>query len=154
MNVPRPLLVVVVVIVILGITSCGAGVVRGRLDAAGPTAAPTTLFRGLSDEPVPRRDVRIDALDGGSCNESGTPVTVTVATHCLMTVDPRSLRPRTLRLDAVGPPIFVVVGQEIRGERHTKDKLFPVSGVIEVSVAGTTPVTVDVSCSCTLTFPG
>ena len=153
MNVPRPLLVVVVVIIILGVVSCGAGVIRGRLDAAGPSPAPSVRFEGFSDRAVPRRDVTIEAISG-SCTESGVPVKVTVTSQCRLTVDPRSLLPRKLKLAAAGAPIFVVVRQDIRGETRTKDKLFLTDDTIEVSVAGTSPVIVDVSCSCTLTFQG
>jgi hypothetical protein len=155
MNVPRPLLVVVIVIIVLGVVACGVGFARGRLENGRPTPDPTTRFEGVSDQTVPRRDVRIVALDGGTCSEAGNPVKVTVANHCRMTIEPRSLRPRKLRLDVAGPPYLVVVTQEIRGSVQSKDKSFTTNDTVEVSVAGTSPVVVDFSCSsCTLTFPG
>jgi len=154
MNVPRPLLVVVVVIIVLGVIACGAGVIRGRIDAASPTATPATRFEGFGNSAVPARDVRIQAFDGGTCSGSGDPVTVSIADKCRFTIDPRSLGPRRLQVSGAGAPYNVLVKQDIRGEERSKDKTFFSDGLVEVSVAGTSPVVVEFRCtSCTMTFP-
>ena len=57
MNVPRPLLVVVVVLIVLGVIACGAGVIRGRMENGDPTPEPTRRFEGFGNTAIPR-DVR------------------------------------------------------------------------------------------------
>src|SRR3954451_5663426 len=92
MNVPRPLLVVVLVIIVLGVVSCGVGVIRGRVENGDPTPAPTARFSGFGDTPVPPGDVRA----GAGCTRSDP--LITVAGSCVLTIDPQSLRPRSLVL--------------------------------------------------------
>jgi len=152
-DVPRPLLILVIVIILIGVVACGAGVIRGRMDAAGPSPTPSTRFDGFGDSTVPPKDVKIEP-DGGSCSAStGDPVTVGISGHCLMTINPRSLLPRRLQLTA-GGDVTVTVTQKIRGEDHSKDKGFSDGQTIEASVAGTSPVRVAFDCvSCSVTFP-
>jgi hypothetical protein len=151
MNVPRPLLVVVVVIVILGVVACGAGVIRGRMDAAGPTPPPTAQFGGFGEARVPSRDVR---AIGGGCSRTDASADIAISGTCLLRIDPQSLRPRSLRLIATfGNVDSVVVTQTIRGETRTSDPdSFGVGDdPVKISVAGTSPVDVNLSCgSCSV----
>ncbi len=151
MNVPRPLLVVVVVIIVLGVIACGAGVIRGRIDATGPTPRPTPQFDGFGDSSVPPRDVT-DVGDG--CDRTGAVVTITGG--CLLRVDPQSLRPRSLRLRVTNGSVDVVVQQSIRGYTRTSDSdSFSVGQQAKISVAGTSPVDVILTCgSCQVQISG
>src|SRR6476646_9609087 len=139
MNVPRPLLVVVVVIVILGVVSCGAGVIRGRMDAAGPAPTPSAQFEGFGDSAVPPRDV---SESGSGCSRSGA--LISVSGSCVLAIDPQSLRPRSLRLRATSGTTDIVVTQIIRGETHASDpdSLSVGDDDAKISVAGTSPVNV------------
>ena len=153
MNVPRPLLVGVVVIVILGVVSCGAGVIRGRMDAAGPTHTPSVQFEGFGGSAVPSGDVTTDG--NGGCARNGA--LITISGMCMLTVDPQSLRPRTLRLIATSGTAVVVVTQSIRGEtkQSDPDSLDVGDPADEISVAGTSPVNVILSCvSCQVQIQG
>jgi hypothetical protein len=142
MNVPRPLLVVVVVIIILGVVSCGVGVIRGRMDAARPAPTPSVQFEGFGDSAVPARDVR----SAGDCGRNGADLTISGT--CVLTVDPQSLRPRSLRLLPISGTATVVVTQSIRGETQTSDpdSLSTGESAAKISVAGTSPVNVILSC--------
>ena len=153
MNVPRPLLVVVVVIIILGVVSCGAGVIRGRIDAAGTSPTPSVQFEGFGDSAVSQRDVTTDT--GGGCNRSGA--LISVSGSCRLTVDPQSLRPRSLRLIATIGTADIVVTQSIRGETPSSDvhALHVGDDPVEISIAGTSPVDITVSCvSCQVQIQG
>jgi hypothetical protein len=141
MNVPRPLLVVVVVIIVLGVIACGAGVIRGRMDAGRPKQTPSVQFDGFGDSKVPSRDV---AVVGSGCDRSGAVITIT--TTCLLIADPQSIRPRTLHLDVTSGSVKAVVAQQIRGETRTSDPNPDPTDPIEVSVSGTSPVRVTLNC--------
>jgi hypothetical protein len=134
----------VVVIVILGVVSCGAGVIRGRMDAAGPPPTPSARFEGFGDSAVPSRDVTTDQNGGCTRND---PV-ITVSGTCVLTVDPQSLRPRSLRLLPTSGTVVVVVTQSIRGETKASDpdSLSTGEAAAKISVAGTSPVNVILSC--------
>ena len=153
MNIPRPLLTLVVIIIVLGVLSCGAGVFRGVREATAtpaptPTASPRPLTDGLVNAPVPPSDVSVSTPSGGNCSIVGPDIIVTG--ECLVTVDPQTFRPRVLGLEVMSGLVTVVVRQEIRGSvRSSKPAI--VGGIFEVSVAGSSPVLVDVVCtSCSL----
>ena len=149
MNIPRPLLVVVVVIIVLGVIACGAGVIRGRMEDGDPTPPPTRRFEGFGDTPIPRRDVRFT----GSCSNADA-LTVNVSGLCSTTLEPRFLRPRKLLVTVGGADVTVSVFQEIRGNNESQTDDVDEGKVVEVAVAGTSPVTVQFNCpiACTLTF--
>jgi hypothetical protein len=147
-NVPRPLLVLVVVIIVLGVLSCGAGVFRGiQEDTATP--APMT---GLITAPVPPGDVSVSTPNGGTCSIAGS--VITVGSNCRVTVDPQTFRPRKLYLGVATGTLTAVVRQEIRGRLQSSNSESPASGTFSISVAGSSPVLVDLTClspSCGLT---
>jgi hypothetical protein len=154
MNVPRPLLVLVIVIIVLGVIACGVGVARGRMDAAGPTPTPAVQFDGFGDSAVPPRDVR---EIGSDCSRSGVSATISVAGVCTLRVDPQSLRPRSLKLLVTGGNVDAMrVTQEIRGETRTSDPDdFGLNERAKISVSGTSPVNVILSCgSCSVQIQG
>ena len=141
-DVPRPLLILIVVIVILGVVSCGAGVFRG-LDEDPPPAPSDRPLGDVINAPVNRRDVDVRGIDGGSCSRSGA--TVSISGDCLLTVEPQVIRPRVLRFEVINNPVDVTVRQEIDGRLEPDDpetKTFFTfnDDEFEISVAGSSPV--------------
>ena len=153
MNVPRPLIVVVVVIIILGVVSCGAGVIRGRMDAAGPTPKPTAQFAGFGEARVPSRDVR---AIGSGCSRTDASPDIAISGTCVLRIDPQSLRPRSLFLEVTAGSLDISVTQAIRNETPTSDTdTVGLGGRRKISVAGTSPVDVNLSCgSCSVQIQG
>jgi hypothetical protein len=82
----------------------------------------------------------------GGCDRNGTVITITVG--CLLTVDPQSLRPRSLHLVALNGNVDIRVSQSIRGkeQRSDPDTLSVGEEAAKISVAGTSPVTVILTC--------
>jgi hypothetical protein len=148
MNVPRPLLVVVVVIIVLGVIACGAGVIRGRMENGDATPEPTRRFEGFGDSAIPRREVTF----GGDCENDPDDESVAVNGTCATTLEPRFLRPRKLIVTVSGGDVNVTVRQEIRGKRETQSDTVDNGDEVEVAVAGTSPVSVFFSCTCSLIF--
>lgn len=145
MKIPRPLLVVIVIIVILGVVSCGAGVFRGVNEETEPdasSAASDAGFDGLINGPVEPQDISGPCLDN-------VHKLITVNTSCELNVEPVALLPRVLKLQVSSGTVFVSVRQEIRGKLQpgspqTED--FSPSETLEISVSGSTPVIVTLTC--------
>lgn len=154
MNVPKPLLVVVVVIIVLGVLSCGVGVIRGIQDSSAtpappPTPTPFVLPDGVIEAPVPSGDVTSSAVPSSSCTIAGPDITI--STDCRLIVNPQAFQPRKLFLQVMSGFVTIVVRQEIRGELRESDPDSKLVGTFEISVSGSSPVFVDVECtSCTL----
>lgn len=152
-DVPRPLLILIVVIVILGVVSCGAGVFRGLNEDPPPNPSDAAVD-GFVEAPVRRQDVRVEGVGGGSCSRLGP--TISISSDCLLTVEPQAIRPRVLRLQVLNDPVDVTVRQEIDGELQPDDpetKTFNVFNDedFEISIAGTSPIFVRLECgSCDL----
>jgi hypothetical protein len=155
MNIPRPLLIVIVVIVILGVVSCGAGVFRGLNEDPHPApedAGAKSGFDGLIKEPVPLGDIKIA---GGDCSFSevdsdGVAHAISVPSSCFFRVEPKALIPRVLKLEATSGSAVVSVQQTIDGKPEPsppKSTAIPSSGDLEISVSGSSPVEVTISCA-------
>lgn len=154
MNIPKPLLVVVVIIIVLGVLSCGVGAIRGIQDANPtpapfPTPTPFVLPDGVITAPVPEGDVSASASPSTNCSIAG--VLITVASGCRLTVDPVAFLPRKLFLKVTSGSVTIVVSQFIRDHLRSSDADTKLFGVFEISVSGSSPVFVDIGCgSCTL----
>jgi len=149
-NVPRPLLVLVLVIVILGVASCGVGVIRGRMDAAGPTPAAVKQFDGVGESVILRKDVTFT----GDCPNDPGDLTVAVSGTCQTVIEPRFLRSQKLKVTPSGGNVVVTVSQKIRGETKQQSDTVNNGDLVDVAVAGTSPVTIAFSCICSLIFSG
>jgi hypothetical protein len=145
-DVPRPLLILVIVIIVLGVVACGIGVARGRLDAAGPTDTPAVQFGSFGEARVPARDVR--AISSGCSRASFDAVDIDVSGSCVLRIDPQSLRPRSLFLRATSGSVTASITQKVRNETPTSDSDTLSSGIegTKISIAGTSPVDVNLSC--------
>jgi hypothetical protein len=153
-NIPKPLLVVIVIIIVLGVLSCGVGAIRGIQDANPtpapfPTPTPFVLPDGVITARVPEGDVSASASPSTNCSIAG--VVITVISSCQLTVDPVAFLPRKLFLNVTSGPVAIVVRQVIRGQMQHSDSETKPFGVFEISVSGSSPVFVDIGCvSCTL----
>jgi hypothetical protein len=164
MNIPRPLLIVIIVIVILGVVSCGAGVFRGLNEDPNPSPENAGGEAGLDNvdpRPVPPADVRVTA---GTCSISdqdsdGVVDDITISSFCDLTIEGQVLLPRVLRLSVASNafPGVMAVQQEIDGRMQPDppENKSATSGVKEVSASGLGPVKIRISCgSCLLRISG
>jgi hypothetical protein len=145
MKIPRPLLILIVIIVILGVLSCGVGVFRGSRSEATPApgdAAGQAHVGSLIDGPVHIEDIT------GLCVDA-TNLRISFTTSCGLSVRPVALLPRVLKLRPTSGTVTVSVRQEIKGtlqpdSPETKD--FPPFDDVKISVSGSTPVLVSLTC--------
>jgi hypothetical protein len=146
-NIPKPLLVVIVIIIVLGVLSCGAGALRGSQDAGDPTPGPGG--GGAFGGQVAPADIELT----GDC--SFIPGAITVPSNCHLTMHPQAFIPRKLRLVVALAAAVVTVSQVIQNDLRSSEPTTRNPGQdIEVSVAGSSPVVVDVLCfsGCRLDF--
>ncbi len=144
MNVPRPLLIVAVLIVVLGVLACGVGAGRALNDRPAPAnSSPRADLDIVPVFPIAGRDV----VMSGSCTEQ------TVAgerrftgTSCALTVTPSGFFPHELRLRLDAGSGTMTVSQEIRGDVRTSTKAIPGANPLHVRVAGSSPVTALLAC--------
>jgi hypothetical protein len=152
MQVPRPLLILIVVIVILGVVACTIGVARDNDEpASGPNAGDRQAVEDFfGPRPVPAAEASLSP----GCSR----VTVAGQPHfqfngsCTITVEPRGIFSRVLRMVVVSGTPLVSVTSNIRGDETTTDPEGPDGNRIEVSIGGDSPVITNVSCfgSCDL----
>lgn len=155
MKIPKPLLIVIVVIVILGVVSCGAGVLRGVNQEPKPNASTAAGgFGGVINGPLDPRDI---VVAGGNCTVSGAQITI--PSVCDLRLEPVALLPRVLKLEidasSTDDSVKVTVEQVIDGETRSGDDTVSPNGTatpdIKVSVAGSSPISVTLECgSCVL----
>ena len=143
MNVPRPLLVLVMIIIVLGVLSCGAGAVRGLHE---DTATPAPMTDGLINGLVSPDEVELT----GNCSIIAGPA-INVVSTCALTMDPQALRPRKLHLVVASGTVLVTASQQIRGELRSSEPTTrsvgdDVEDDVDVSVAGSSPVVVKLGC--------
>ena len=149
--IPKPLLIVIVVIVILGVVSCGAGVFRGLNEGDQPSASDAGAgFKGVLNGPVKAEDIR------GDCSVDVQQSQITVNSSCQLRLEPVALLPRVLKIEinssSADPGVDVTVSQEIDGKIQSPDTKTISSNSsqapdFEVSAAGSSPVFVTLSCS-------
>lgn len=151
LSIPRPLLIVVAIVLVLGVASCGLGLLRGR--EADPE--PTQL--GLSLPRVGAEAITATGFGGGSCNRSGTTISVSggLTGGCQLSIRPQPLRPRELVLQVSGGDATVVVEQRVQGrEASSEPESVEAGDPIELTVAGTDELRIRIRCTCTLTVVG
>jgi hypothetical protein len=152
-KIPKPLLIVVIIIVILGVVSCGAGVFRGLTEGDQPSASNAGAdFKGVINGPFLAEDINVI---GGDCTVSTTPARISIPSSCQLMLEPVALLPRVLKIEidptSSDDSVDVTVRQQVNDETQTPpaETLEPVSQDpdFEISVAGSTPVFVKLDCS-------
>jgi hypothetical protein len=153
-KIPKPLLIFIVIIVILGVVSCGAGVFRGLTE--DPQPAPENAgagLKGVINGPFRAEDINVI---GGDCTVSTTPARITIPSSCQLRLEPVALLPRVLKVEinstSADTDVDVTVSQEIDGKIQSPDtETIPRKPNqvpdFEISAAGSSPVFVTLSCS-------
>lgn len=138
-GIPRPLLIVVLILVVLGALSCTAAGFKGPPDR-------DDLHLPFDAEPIAASEIGAT----GSCTKQGVEITVTTA--CELTVPAQQFPPSELRLRVVAGSVSVTVFQVIRGEVHEQNDSFDGGERFEISAAGERDVRVSLVCllSCRL----
>jgi hypothetical protein len=157
---PRPLRILLIVVIVLGIVSCGIGFARGRIDSE-PSTSPTPTFKPID---LGLRRVLGDAIDtepfgSGDCSpalvDSAVVISVTsglLGGGCQLSVQPDAFRPRELVLRVGGGAANVRVEQTVQGRSgSSEEKSVSAGEAIEMTVAGSDELRIYVSCGCTLT---
>ena len=168
-KIPKPLLIVIVIIVILGVVSCGAGVFRGLTEEDKPAAsgaADKTAFGKLELPSVKAEDVTVSDASGvflSSCSKTdedgespqvdASPIDdITISTACDVTVEGQFL-PQVLRMTLVSSTA-IAVQQELDGRLQPDSPEFEDRGdgaSVDVSVTGTGQAHFRIRCgSCVL----
>jgi hypothetical protein len=162
-KIPKPLLIVIIIIVILGVVSCGAGVFRGLTEGNQTEASDAAGDGGLGLPSVKAGDVTVSAVSGGfppsSCsktNEDGestdideTPIDdITISTACDVTVEGQLL-PQVLRM-TIDSSANIAVQQEIGGRLQPDPLEFQElddDEAVDISVTGLGQAHFRISCS-------
>ena len=150
-KIPKPLLIVIIIIVILGVVSCGAGVIRGLTDGPEPSASDAAGDGGPGLPSVKAGDVTVSAASGvlfSSCsktNEDGeAPATdaspvddITISNACDLTIAGQFL-PQVLRM-TLDADSDIAVQQEIGGRLQPDSLEFEdldAGDAVDISVTG------------------
>ena len=157
MKIPKPLLILIIIIVILGVLSCSAGVIRGFDNESDPDPGSVRSRLGFDQDPipVPLSDVRLIGCSLSNQDGDGLNDDIAISSSCDVTIENQFLRSRVLRLWVLSIGLFgtISVQQEIDGEfqpRSPKTKAFSNGGLLEISASGVGAVHVLVNCTCTL----
>jgi hypothetical protein len=146
LDVPKPILIVVIIVIALGVVSCAVGGLRGATE--GPPALgdnPFDFENLLDPQPIRAAELGLAGVNGGSCQRAGA--VIQVAGTCQVLVEGRILPPRELRVRIDSGTANVVVRQEVRGEVETSDpESFTPGETFDVSGGGTNDVEVFVAC--------
>lgn len=157
MKIPKPLLILIIIIVILGVLSCSAGVIRGFNKESDPDPGSVRSQLGFDQDPipVPLSDVRL--IGCTLSNQDGDEFSddIAISGSCNVTIEDQFFRSRVLRLWVLSIALFgpISVQQEIDGEfqpRPPKTKDFNNGGLLEISASGVGAVHVRINCTCTL----
>jgi hypothetical protein len=157
MKIPKPLLILIVIIVILGVLSCSAGVIRGFNEEAPPSPEHAGSEAGFDQDPIPVPLADVGLSDCSRSDQDGDGLTddIAISSSCDVTIENQFFRSRVLRLwvlsiGFLGP---ISVQQEIDGEYQPdppKTKGFNNGGLLEISASGVGAVHVRIKCSCIL----
>ncbi|HEV8516307.1 MAG TPA: hypothetical protein VGQ47_01550 [Candidatus Limnocylindrales bacterium] len=156
MNLPRPLLIVVLVISVLGALSCGLGVLRGP--EKRPAETPDASGRARADSlpllaPRRVRAEEVAASPSAACSRSGSVITVTGT--CTITVARAGFRPGKLVLTVGGGAFVAARVTEVRQPQRTvsTDETFGPGRTFDVTSSGSgdTALVVECASTCTLT---
>jgi hypothetical protein len=145
MKVPRPLLILVVVIVVLGVVACTVGLARDN-DSSGDRPSGDSQH-SVEDFFGPRNVPAAEASLSSGCslvNVSNEPH-FKFTNDCTITVQPRGIFSRILRMVRVSGTPVVSVTSNIRGDETTTDPEGPDGNRIEVSIGGDSPVVINIT---------
>jgi hypothetical protein len=132
--IPRPLLILFVVVVVLGFISCGAAGLKGDPGESDPSW-------DFKPEGIPIAEVGTD--DG--CSIADTVITVPSA--CTLTIEAKPFPPRELRLEVLEGTPFVSIVQEVRDHRETNSHEFEPGATFGVSgLVGEKVIAIDIQC--------
>jgi hypothetical protein len=162
-KIPKPLLIVIVIIVILGVVSCGAGVFRGLTEGDKPAASDAAGVDGLAAPSVAATDVTVRPPDNGSsCSKKdedsdGLVDDITMSESCDVFIKGQFL-PHVLRLGVASVSSDISVQQEIDGKLQPDDpdgEDVDVGDIVEISATGLGEIHVRINCdSCLFRIAG
>ncbi len=146
LDVPKPIIIVVIIVIALGVVSCAVGGLRGATEGEPALADNPFDFEGLLDpQPIRAAELGLAGVNGGDCQRAGA--VIQVSGTCRLLVEARILPPRELRVRVDSGTAIVVVRQEVRGEVETSpDEDFSFGEIFDVSGGGTDDIQVFVAC--------
>jgi len=168
--IPKPLLIVVIVLLVLGVASCAMGLLGGR-DRCNPSDGGcrvqqrteisadgiTGFLKGLIPDPPP---VAAATLDPAACAPlpPSSPTTLASLSSCTITIDPTDDLRRRFRLKVSTGTTTIQVTQDVAGSTQTQSLTVPGEGgdTIEVVVGRRAGATATVRClvgPCQLSVP-
>jgi hypothetical protein len=167
--IPKPLLVVVIVLLVLGIAGCGMGLLGGgRCKATDTTCKDnqnaelssggiTSFLKGLIPEPPP---VSAATLDPAACAPLPPSSTTNLAfgSSCKVAIGPTDDLRRRFRLRVSPGTASITVTQDVSGNTQTQTQTVPGDGgdTIEVVVGRRSAATITIGCisgTCGLSVP-
>lgn len=144
MNLPKWLVIVGIVIIVLGVLSCGIGVGRALTESTpSPNTSPNRSVDVIPVGVVSLTDVRPRNCAAPTPGPTASAQTFS-SPPCVLAVDPIALRPRDLLLTTSGTGVLTV-RQAIRGATSSPRSTFAPGRTFNVRVSGTTTVEVEIT---------